>query len=131
MPSIVTPTCPARTNGTDTVTETPSRAMAPYTVPVDRTQVIYTENALPAARGFVPTVISAMDLEAKQNKCTVFYDSLIAPNLLLSKLNKESKMFVALVNVPKTSLLKVVYCGGVGSSPIGNFSPIDVNLLFL
>ena len=41
-------------------------------------------------------------------------------------------MLCALVNVPKKSLVKLIYCMGMGSSPIGaNASPVDGKLIFL
>ena len=38
---------------------------------------------------------------------------------------------MALINVPKTQLVKVVYCTGMGSSPIGSTTQVDGRLLLL
>ena len=47
-------------------------------------------------------------------------------------MNEGAKCYEALVNVPKTFLVKFIYCMGMGSSPIGeNASPVDGKLLIL
>ena len=53
------------------------------------------------------------------------------PSSSLPHLNEGAKCYANLVNVPKTSLVKLIYCMGMGSIPIGaNTSPVDSKLIF-
>ena len=49
----------------------------------------------------------------------------------LTKLNSEKRLFTLLVNLPQSSLIKVVYGLGLGTSGIGDLSLNDNKLLAL
>ena len=47
-------------------------------------------------------------------------------------MNEGVKVYADLVNIPKSALVKVVFCPGMGSSPIGGgASPVEDKFLFL
>ena len=71
------------------------------------------------------------DLEDQRNKATEIYEFLNTPSPSLPRLNKGSRYYATLVNVLKTYLVKLLYCMGMGSSPIGaKTSPVYGKLLF-
>ena len=81
--------------------------------------VLHLATSLPAAVGDVPKVLQSISVADQRNQADEFFAFLSAPAPVLARLNKGSKAYVAVVNVPKTSLVKIVYGMGFGSSPIG------------
>ena len=125
-PAPETPARRVRTEG-ELLMETPLVAM-------DHTPVLHITDSMPLPKGTVPVALHAKSLECQRKMALGFYKFLIAtePPPPLLKLNEGSNYFVALVNVPKTCKVKVVFCPGMGSSPIGEEpSAIDDHLLFL
>ena len=52
-------------------------------------------------------------------------------NRLDMQLNADSTVQTALLSVPSTALVKVVYCTGIGASGLGSTSPINGKFLVL
>ena len=99
---------------------------------LDHAPVLHTSGVLPAPQGSVPTALHAIPLVDQRQSALDFYNFLTSPNPQLLQLNEDSSPFVALVNIPRTCDVKVVFCAGMGSTPIGTTpSPIAQKLLFL
>ena len=112
-------------------TQTATPAATPVLVPAPivvgaHIAILHTSESLPAPTGHVPPLIHQRD------RALAFFNFLHAPNPAHLKLNEGNTVYTALVNVAKTLLVKVVYCPGMGSSPIETIpSSIDGKLLFL
>ena len=114
------------TTGAGTITAAAATAAGAH-VPV-----LHLASSLPAAVGDVPTFLQRTSLENQRYQADELFAFLSAPNPALTRLNEGTKIYVAVVNVPKTSLIKVVYGMGFGSSPIGStVSPVDGKILFM
>ena len=102
------------------------------TLEVGHIPVFHTLDALPAPLGNVPQALHRAGYEALRNQAKSIFDFLASPNHSLLRLNESSTPFVALVNIPKSNKVKVIFCPGFGSSPIGTPSvPTDGKLLCL
>ena len=99
---------------------------------VQHVPILHLATSLPAPAGDVATVMHLENTADQRTHPEAFFVFLNATSPDLSCLNEGRTRFVALVSVPKTSLVKVV-CGlSYGSSPIGaTASAIDGKLLFL
>ena len=94
--------------------------------------ILHLATSLPVPTGDVPKVVHNVSWEDQRAQAEEIFKFLIAPSPALSRLNEGSTCYVAVVSVPRTSLVKVVYGIGVGSSPIGAMaSPVDGKLLLL
>ena len=94
--------------------------------------ILHLTVLLPAPTGDVSKVIQSVPVGDQRKQAEDFFAFLVAPNPTLSWLNEGTTCYVALVNVPKSSLVKVVYGIGFGSSPIGAIaSQVEGKLLFL
>ena len=94
--------------------------------------ILHLTTSLPAPTGDVSKSLQLVPVGDQRKQAEEFFDFLGTSNPTLSRLNEGTKCYVALVSVPKTSLVKIVYGMGVGSSPIGSMaSPVDGKLLFL
>ena len=94
--------------------------------------IIHLTASLPVPTDGVPKVLQGMTLQYQRSQVTEIYNILNNSSPSLPCLNEGSKIYAALVNVPKTSLVKLIYCMVMGFSPIGaNASPVDGKLIFL
>ena len=94
--------------------------------------VLHITGSLPAPEGEVAKVLHATSFEYQRKKAGACYDFLTGPDPSLLRLNDGHKLYTGLVGVPKSNLVKLVYCAGVGSSPIGATQTlVDGQLLFL
>ena len=94
--------------------------------------ILHLTTSLPAPTGDVSKSLQLVPVGDQRKQAEEFFDFLVTPNPTLSRLNEGTKCYVALVSVPKTSLVKIVYVMGVGSSPIGSMaSPVDGKLQLL
>ena len=103
-------------------------------IAIPHTPVFHLTDAMPLPKGTIPVAMHAKSLEAQQKLALSFYKFLSTsePPPALLKLNEGINNFVALINIPKTNKVKVIFCPGMGSSPIGSEpSAIDNQLLFL
>ena len=98
----------------------------------DHIHVFHTIDALPAPIGNVSKALHVAGYQVLRDQAKAFFEFLASPNPSLLKLNESSTPFVALVNIPKSNRVKVIFCPGFGSSPIGSPPvPTDGKLLCL
>ena len=134
MANAITPTR-AQTDG-DGEDQVPTEVEAevkevPVVVETDYVPVLHTAGSLPKASGSIPPTFNAVTLAAQRQTALDFYNFLSADTPLL-RLNKGNTVFTALVSIPKTKFVKVVFCPGIGTSPIGvAASPVDDKFLLL
>ena len=119
--------------GGNTGNGTPTTSLGPRTTATStHVPVMHLATSLPAATGDVPQVINMTSPADQRDQADEIFAFLSTPNPVLSRLNEGHKIYVAVVNVPRSSLVKVVYGMGFGTSPIGlAVSPVDGKLLFL
>ena len=87
--------------------------------------VMFTANALPGPMGNVPTQIAQNDIATLKQHAIDLFNFLEDPNAQLTQLNVDNTPRLAIINIPESSKVKVVYCFGIGASPIGVSSNID------
>ena len=94
--------------------------------------ILHLTVLLPSPTGDVSKVLQCVTLEDQCSQATDIYKFLNTSIPYLPRLNEGAKFYAALVNVPKTSLVKLIYYMGMGYIPIGaNASPVDGKLIFL
>ena len=101
----------------------------------DATAVAHT-NVLSDGSDPVPTALVAIEMhkvtQADQlSAATEFFDFLTNPTSNLLELNTDDVLRTAVISIPNSSKVKVVYSGGLGCSGIGRTSMEDGNFLFL
>ena len=97
---------------------------------VEHTNVIYS-GTLPPAAGSVPGVLHATAADDLRKQAIEFYSFLTTPGVTLSSLNADFTPRVALVQIPRTKMVRVVYSPGFGMRGLGGASPIDDKVLVL
>lgn len=87
---------------------------------------------LPAARGAVATAMAAQGPPATQRaNADALYQFLLDPQNDLRDLNGDDTLFTALIAIPASCKVKVIYGMGFGTAGIGQASPIQGKLLAL
>ena len=87
---------------------------------------------LPAARGTVATAMAAQGPPATQrDNAEAMYQFLLDPQNDLRDLNGDDSVFTAVVSIPASGKVKVIYGMGFGTAGIGQASPIQGKLLAL
>ena len=81
--------------------------------------VLYIIGSLPSPVANVAQILHKTPLAEQRSQASPFFEFLDGTSPDLLRLNEGNQVNVALVNVPKTHLVKVVYCVGVGTNPIG------------
>ena len=89
------------------------------TTDVAHVPVLHIVGSLPATVADVAQILHKTPLAEQRSQASAFFDFLDRTSPDLLRLNEGNQVNVALVNVPKTHLLKVVHCVGLGTSPIG------------
>ena len=86
--------------------------------------ILHLAKSLPAPTDEITGLLHVLSMEDQHTQATEIFDFLVNadPNDL-PWINKGNRCDVGLVNVPKTSLVKVVYVMEIGSSPIGATAP--------
>ena len=126
------PVTPPRGATTPATQGDPEVESAPPQVEVAHTPVFHTIDSLPAPLGNVPKVLHTAGYATLRSQAKDLFDFLWQTDPPLLKLNESTIPYVALVNIPRTCKVKVVFCPGFGSSPIGAASkPTDGRLLCL
>ena len=104
----------------------------PVVVESDHTPILHTAANLPKATGSIPPTFTITTFANQRDTAMELFTFLRSPNPQLLKLNEGATVYTALVSIPRSKLVKLVFCPGMGSSPIGAASsPIDEKLLFL
>lgn len=93
--------------------------------------VIHTTNDFPAPEGSVPSIFQAIPLLRQRLQSEQFFEFAANPDADLLQFNADVVPRTALICLPRSSKVKVVYCPGRGSSPIGEESPLENKHLFL
>jgi len=90
------------------------------------------DGQLPAPTGAVATAVSAMmSTEVQRNQAGDFFRFLTSVQSDLRDLNGDDTFFTALVSVPDTNKVKLIYRLGVGTAGIGQVSAVAGKLLAL
>ena len=111
---------PARINRTQDTEPDEEEGGPPPIVEGEHIPVFLTGDALPAPVGNVASALHGAGYAALRTQAEDFFTFLASPNPSLLKLNESRIPFVALVNIPKSNKVKVIFCPGFGSSPIGS-----------
>ena len=98
---------------------------------IEHINVYSDDDTLPAATGNVPTSISSTPPATQLLQTRQFYDFVANANADLLSLNSDVVPRTALICLPRSSTVKVVYCLGRGASPIGSISPLNNKILML
>jgi hypothetical protein len=106
-------------------------AFANITQPDDYENLFFTNDTLPGVNTNIGNIINNTSIEDQCNQCIDFYTFLSDENHQLSQLNLDTITCVAIIGMPGSSLIKVVYGPGIGVSPIGQHTTIDKRLLLL
>ena len=75
--------------------------------------------SLPAPVPKVAKLLHTTSWDDQRSQAPAFFDFFDGTAPAILRLNEGNQVHVDLVNVPKTHLVKVVHCVGVGSIPIG------------
>ena len=93
---------------------------------------LFFDGTLPAeSDGTIATAFNAINTQEHKERAHQLYDFFMDPNSNLMNLNGDRRLLCALVAVPKSKLVKVVYGFGYGTSGIGATSAISKKLLLL
>ena len=96
------------------------------------TPVLFTGEEFPPAEAAVAAEFDKNSKPRQREIASALYEFLTGSNPDLLRLNEGDQAYTALLSVAKTKYVKVVFCPGVGSSPIGaNASATDGKLLLL
>ena len=90
--------------------------------------IIYDGN-LPAAIGPVATLLQEATNASHTERATTFYNFLTNPDNHLIDLNGDNTPLTAIIYIPNTKMVRLLYGFGIGTSGIGQTSPVDGNLL--
>ena len=105
---------------------------AKVTTAVAHVPVLHIVGSLTSPVADVAQILHKTLLAEQRSQASAFFDFLNGTSPALLRLNEGNQVNLALVNVPKTHLVKVVHSVGVGTSPIGATpTQVDGNLLFL
>ena len=95
------------------------------------TPVFYSGTLPAGGDGTVASAFKNISLEDHRSMAAQLYSFLADPAANLMQLNADKRLMTALLAIPHTRLVKVVYGIGFGASEIGTFSPLDKKLLAL
>jgi hypothetical protein len=90
--------------------------------------IIYDGN-LPAAVGPVATLLQEQTNASHLERATTFYDFLLNQENHLLDLNGDTTPLTAIIYIPNTKMVRLLYGFGIGTSGIGQTSPVDGNIL--
>ena len=128
----VLPITPDRVPPAATTNSTAAPTVAAPQVASTHTPVLHLATTLPGPTGTVPLKLHETPLATQRSEAEAFHSFLTANNPPLLKLNDGGQTYTVMINIPKSAMVKILYCAGMGSSPIGATpSAIDGKLLFL
>ena len=87
------------------------------------------DGELPAATGNLAKEFEKISIEEQKALSTSVLTYLLDPESNLTQLNAENRPYTALINVPHSNIVRVIYGLGYGTSGIGITSPIDNKIL--
>lgn len=110
----------------------------PVIVEGGHVHILHTLGSLLKATGYTPPpttttfTFTASSFTIQRQTSLEYYSFLRLENPHFLKLNEGQKVYTALVSIPKSKLVKVVFCPGMGSNPICSAAlPVDYKFLFL
>ena len=80
---------------------------------------------LPGPTGIVPTKLHELELKTQRKQASELYKFFNTENQSLLELNSDINPRVALINIPQTSKVRVIYGTGFGSKGIGQSNAIS------
>ena len=122
--STTTPVPPS--TPTPTLGRTGTTTAATVNVPV-----LHIDALFPAPTAEVANILHGVSMESQLTTVNAFFYFLDGTLSSLLHLNEGNQVHMALLNIPKTQLVKVVFCTGMGSSPIKTTTLVDGRLLLL
>ena len=93
--------------------------------------VLFTTNTLPGTDTNIGNIIATTPIEEQRQRAIDLYSFLTSENRQLSQLNADNVPRTAVIGIPGSELVKIVYGTGFGVSAIGQTSPIDSKILLL
>ena len=88
-------------------------------------------STLPPPQAEVAKCFNSESKEEQLKNAEDLYSFLVDTTSNMLELNGDATLRVAMLNLPKSAKVKLIFCGGMGSSGIGKTSPIDKKLLWL
>ena len=101
----------------------------PESTTTTHTPVLFT-TPLPIAIGDIATIFASTPINAQQNNATALYNYLWQEQEI-TRVNVGRPLMTALVAIPNTSKVKLIYGLGYGTAGIGQTSPIDNKFVML
>ena len=102
---------------------------------IEEEQVVHTnvmfDGTLPGPSDKVPTVLHQTNFETQRKLAKDLYEFLSEDEASKLELNTDTSPRVALINIPLTQKVRVVYSMGFGSKGIGATSKVANKFLFL
>ena len=92
---------------------------------------VHYNGQLPAATGNVAKELDKVPIATQRNTAEELFVFLADPNSDLKALNGEARCFTAMVAVPNSTAVRLIYGLGMGTSGIGQVSPVANKLLAL
>ena len=92
-------------------------------------EYIMWDGNLPEAHGKIAQAFATIPINTQLTNASSLFTFLQQESPVLSKLNTDTTLFTALVNIPDSDLIKVIYAMGQGTSGICDTSEIDGKLL--
>lgn len=93
--------------------------------------VLFTTNTLPGTDTSIGNIIANTTIDEQRQRAIDFHTFLHDEDRQLSQLNADTVLRTAVIGMPGSSLVKVVYGASIGVSAIGQNSPLDSKLLVL
>ena len=119
----------ATAEGTGTAGGVP--ATIPATQEDQHENVMFTTNTLPGSDTNIGNLIATTPIEEQHQIAIDFHTFLTENDRQLSQLNADTIPRTAVIGMPGSELVKIVYGAGIGVSAIGQHSPINSKLLLL
>ena len=104
---------------------------ATVTQPEDYENVFFTNDALPASDTNIGNIIITTTADEHRQRAIDFYSFLTNAQRQLAQMNVDELPRTAVIGIPGSCLVKVVYGLGLGVSAIGQESPLDSKVLML
>ena len=115
--------------GNGTINGNAATAVIPAT---QHENVLYTTDTLPGADTNIGNIIATTPIEEQRQRAIDFHAFLLTTeNRQLSPMNVDNVPHTAVIGMPGSELVKIVYGAGIGVNAIGQNSPIDSKVLLL
>ena len=89
------------------------------------------DGTLPGPNGSVPSIIHETSIADQRQHADDLYTMITDPTISNLELNDDPVVRVAMINVPRTDMIRIVYGFGFGSAGIGRVSPLAGKFLCL